>query len=103
MSEWSGMLKDFFRQISDRSIAKEQLQLFLEHKNPFIDSKERKEVKKKVAEFKKAYVAGDHTAAEKIAASLGLFRTQTPDKNLTKEELNDLMAIVERHQARPMH
>ena len=35
MSEWSGMLKDLFRQINDESISRENLQLFLEHKNPF--------------------------------------------------------------------
>lgn len=35
MSEWSGMLKDFFRQIDDGSITREKLQAFLEHRNPF--------------------------------------------------------------------
>jgi len=37
MSEWSGMLKDLFRQIDDGSITLEQLQAFLEHKNPFAE------------------------------------------------------------------
>jgi len=35
MSDWSGVLKDFFRQIGDGSIALNQVQLFLEHQNPF--------------------------------------------------------------------
>lgn len=35
MSEWAGILRDLFRQIDDGSITKEQLQNFLEHKNPF--------------------------------------------------------------------
>jgi len=35
MSEWSGVLKDFFRQIDDGSIGLEEVQTFLEHKNPF--------------------------------------------------------------------
>lgn len=35
MSDWSGMLKDFFRQINDGSITMEQLRDFLEHRNPF--------------------------------------------------------------------
>ena len=35
MSEWSGMLRDFFRQINDGSITIGQLQKFLEHKDPF--------------------------------------------------------------------
>ena len=37
MSESSGVLKDLFRQINDGSIELEQVQSFLEHKNPFID------------------------------------------------------------------
>jgi len=36
VSEWSGMLKDLFRQIDDGSITLEQFQAFLEHKNPFL-------------------------------------------------------------------
>ena len=35
MSEWSGMIRDLFRQIDDGSITLEQVQAFLEHKNPF--------------------------------------------------------------------
>jgi len=35
MSEWSGVLKDLFRQIDDGSINLQQLQAFLEHRNPF--------------------------------------------------------------------
>lgn len=35
MSEWSGVLKDFFRQIDDRSISLGEVQALLEHKNPF--------------------------------------------------------------------
>ena len=35
MSEWSGVLKDLFRQIDDGSVSLEQVQDFLEHKNPF--------------------------------------------------------------------
>lgn len=35
MSDWSGVLKDFFRQIGDGSIVLNQVQLFLEHQNPF--------------------------------------------------------------------
>ena len=35
MSDWSGVLKDFFRQIGDGSIALNQVQAFLEHQNPF--------------------------------------------------------------------
>jgi len=37
MSEWSGVLKDLFRQIDDGSISLEQLQAFLEHRNPFFE------------------------------------------------------------------
>jgi hypothetical protein len=35
MSDWSGMLKDLFRQIQDGSKTKEMLQAFLENRNPF--------------------------------------------------------------------
>lgn len=35
MSEWSGALKDLFRQIDDKSLTLENLQALLEHKNPF--------------------------------------------------------------------
>jgi hypothetical protein len=35
MSEWSGVLKDLFRQINDGSISLDQMQSFLEHRNPF--------------------------------------------------------------------
>jgi hypothetical protein len=35
MSEWSGMLKDLFRQIDDGSITLQELQAFIEHRNPF--------------------------------------------------------------------
>ncbi len=35
MSEWSGALKDFFRQIHDGSISLQQLRAFLKHTNPF--------------------------------------------------------------------
>jgi len=35
MSEWSGMLRDLFRQIDDGSIGLREVQAFLEHKNPF--------------------------------------------------------------------
>ncbi len=35
MSEWSGVLKDFFRQIDDGSISLEEIKVFNEHRNPF--------------------------------------------------------------------
>lgn len=35
MSEWSGVLKDFFRQIHDGSTTLEMVQAFNEHRNPF--------------------------------------------------------------------
>lgn len=35
MSEWSGVLKDFFRQIDDGSISLEEVKAFNEHRNPF--------------------------------------------------------------------
>lgn len=35
MSDWSGLLKDFFRQIDDGSIVHYQLKAFLEHRAPF--------------------------------------------------------------------
>lgn len=35
MSEWSGALKDFFRQIDDGSIVLYNLRMFLEHRDPF--------------------------------------------------------------------
>lgn len=35
MSEWSGMLKDLFRQIDDGSIDLREMRAFLEHRNPF--------------------------------------------------------------------
>ena len=40
MSEWSGMLQDLFRQISDGSITKQQLQIFLERKDPIVHKTE---------------------------------------------------------------
>ncbi len=40
ISAWAGMFKDFFRQIDDGSITREQLRIFLEHRNPF-DLKEK--------------------------------------------------------------
>ncbi|KKS65575.1 MAG: hypothetical protein UV67_C0014G0011 [Parcubacteria group bacterium GW2011_GWC1_43_12] len=38
MSEWSGVLKDFFRQIDDGSKTLRQVQLFNEGKNPFVET-----------------------------------------------------------------
>ena len=35
MSEWSGVLRDLFRQINDGSLRFEQLQAVVEHRNPF--------------------------------------------------------------------
>ena len=35
MSEWSGVLKDLFRQIDDGSITLRHVQAFLQHRNPF--------------------------------------------------------------------
>lgn len=35
MSDWAGMLSDFFRQIKDGSIQQSQMQAILEHRNPF--------------------------------------------------------------------
>ena len=35
MSEWAGMLSDFFRQIKDGSLSKRHLQKFLKHDGPF--------------------------------------------------------------------
>lgn len=35
ISVWAGMFKDFFRQIQDGSVTRENLQAFLEHRNPF--------------------------------------------------------------------
>ena len=35
MSDWAGMLSDFFRQIKDGSIKQSHLQALLEHRNPF--------------------------------------------------------------------
>src|SRR3989338_1782559 len=35
MSEWSGVLKDFFRQIDDGSHTLETVRTFNEHRNPF--------------------------------------------------------------------
>jgi len=37
MSDWSGVLKDLFRQIDDGSLTLEQLKAVVEHQNPFID------------------------------------------------------------------
>lgn len=37
MSEWSGLLKDLFRQIDDGSVSQKQLQLFLERRSCFIN------------------------------------------------------------------
>jgi len=36
MSEWSGLLKDFFRQIDDGSVTREMLKEFNEHRNSFV-------------------------------------------------------------------
>lgn len=41
MSDWSGMLINFFQQIKDGTVTKEQFQLFLSHRNPFIVTNER--------------------------------------------------------------
>ncbi len=38
MSEWSGVLKDIFRQIGDGSLTMGHLQALLEHRNPFDSS-----------------------------------------------------------------
>ncbi len=38
MSEWSGMLRDLFRQINDGSLTKDHIQKVLEHRNPFSTS-----------------------------------------------------------------
>ena len=38
MSEWSGLLKDFFRQIDDGSVTREMLKEFNEHRNPFAET-----------------------------------------------------------------
>ena len=35
MSDWSGVLKDFFRQIGDGSLTLEQVTATVEHRNPF--------------------------------------------------------------------
>jgi len=35
MSEWSGILKDLFRQIHDGSLTLEQVKAFVDHQNPF--------------------------------------------------------------------
>ncbi len=40
MSEWSGTLKDLFRQIDDGSITLEQTRAFAEHRNPFEGGKD---------------------------------------------------------------
>lgn len=40
MSEWSGILKDLFRQIDDGSIGRSELQAFLEHRTPFFKESE---------------------------------------------------------------
>jgi len=37
MSDWSGVLKDLFRQVNDGSITLAQTQAFVEHRNPFGD------------------------------------------------------------------
>lgn len=44
MSEWAGMLKDFFRQIEDGSKTQEQTQAFLERRNPFDEAKWLQEI-----------------------------------------------------------
>lgn len=36
MSEWSGALKDLFRQIDDGSISLQEIRAFLEHRDPFV-------------------------------------------------------------------
>lgn len=36
MSEWAGMLSDFFRQIKDGSINSKEMQAIIEHQNPFV-------------------------------------------------------------------
>jgi len=38
MSDWSGLLKDFFRQVHDGSITLEMLKAFNEHHNPFAET-----------------------------------------------------------------
>lgn len=38
MSDWSGLLKDFFRQIHDGSITLEMLKALVEHRNPFAEA-----------------------------------------------------------------
>jgi len=51
MSEWSGMLSEFFRQIKDKSKTKEQVQAFLENRNPFVIT----DVKSEWVEFYRKY------------------------------------------------
>jgi len=54
MSEWSGVLKDVFRQIDDGSLAIGHFQAFLEHKNPFaVQAESKREVI--IEEWKKLY------------------------------------------------
>ncbi len=52
MSEWSGVLKDVFRQIDDGSLAIGHFQAFLEHKNPFVVQAAREVI---IEEWKKLY------------------------------------------------
>ena len=108
MSEWSGMLKDFFRQIDDESITREHLKAILEHRNPF-DPEEKQYItiiddgKKKtseiIAELRKSMPVRVYYNEDKIdeefpapkePTSRKFLLTQEADEDLKNKSANDL-------------
>src|SRR3989338_10574036 len=51
MSDWSGVIRDMFRQIHDGSLTLPHMRAFLEHRNPFITS----DIRAEWAEFYRKY------------------------------------------------
>lgn len=63
MSEWSGLFKDFFRQIADGSFTLDQMKELVAHHNPFAEEKiadtgnKRKFIKLQIKKWQKFYKA----------------------------------------------
>ena len=106
MSEWSGMLKDLFRQIDDGSVTRECLQAFLEHENPFdlrekyiiINDDGKKKTSEIIAELRKLFpvwvyneseVDKEFPPPEKFTSRKFLL-VQEADEDLKNKSANDL-------------
>jgi len=106
MSEWSGMLKDLFRQIDDGSVTRECLQAFLEHENPFdlrekyiiINDDGKKKTSEIIAELRKLFPVWVYNESEvdkefpppKKFTSRKFLLVQEADEDLKNKSANDL-------------